>query len=96
MIQRSKRLKEFFDSLEEKNETAFKFCQTNWHFLTIFESFLYGLTKDGEINKEFKNLTRKTADKIDLFIREKVKNYIDYNLNEKELHSKNIINFSQN
>lgn len=93
MIQRSKKLKEFFEDLEEKEKMGIKFCKSNWHFLSIFESFLYGLTRLGEINKEFNKLTKKTVDKIEAFIREKVMAHLDYHKNEKNLQGGIFFNF---
>ena len=87
MMKRSKKLKEFFFELEERQETALSYCNNNWHFMTTFESFLVEMVKGHEITKEFNQLTRKTADKIEKFIRDKVHFHFDYLENEKSLKS---------
>jgi hypothetical protein len=91
LLKRSKRLKEFFFSLE-KEEVGLSFCRNNWHFGVTFESFLVTLVKEGEITKEFNQLNRKTADRIEKFIKERVEKHFDYLKNEERLKSKAMFN----
>ena len=43
------------------------------------------MVKEHEITKEFNSLNRKTADKIEKFIKEKIQTYMDYEENQKNL-----------
>lgn len=89
MYKRSKRLKEFFMDQGSDENFSLNFCRTNWHFKATFESFLVEMVKMGEITKEFNQLNRKTADKIEGFIREKVEANLEFRRNEEILKSKN-------
>lgn len=88
IYKRSKKLKEFFIDLEGNENLSLEFCRSNWHFLATFESFLVEMVKEGDINKELTQLNRKTADKIEGFIKEKVTANLDFRDNEELLKSK--------
>lgn len=57
-------------------EEVYHYCTTNWHFLRLFEGYLYGLVKAGEITEKFDSLTKSTAGKLEKFIKEQVSNYL--------------------
>lgn len=77
----------YFEGLQSKENEGLKYCRTNWHFKTTFESFLLGMVKEHEITKEFNSLNRKTADKIEKFIKEKIQTFLDYDTNQNNLES---------
>lgn len=87
MLKRSKGLREFFEQNTDE-DFARKYMSRNWHFLTSFEAFQYQMVKLGEITKEFNNLNKATAKKIDNFIIEKVNNYMNFSDLDKQIKSK--------
>lgn len=48
---------------------------------------MLGMVKEHEITKEFNSLNRKTADKIEKFIKEKIQTFLDYDTNQNNLES---------
>lgn len=86
MLRRSKALREHFENNTEE-DFAKKYMSRNWHFLTSFEFFLFQMVKDGEITKDFNNLTKNSAKKIEVFIIEKVNNYTNFSDLDKGLKS---------
>jgi len=71
MLKRSKKLQQYFECLNERESDGLNYCRNNWHFKTTLESFLLAMVKEDEITKEFNSLNKKTADKIEKFIRDK-------------------------
>jgi hypothetical protein len=43
------------------------------------------MVKEDEISKEFNSLNRKTADKIEKFIKDKIATFMEYEANQKNL-----------
>jgi thiamine pyrophosphokinase len=85
ILKRSKKLQQYFENLEGKEAEGLKYCRSNWHFKVTFESFLLGMVKEHEITKEFNSLNRKTADKIERFIKEKLETSMSYEKNQLDL-----------
>lgn len=54
----------------------YDYCTTNWHFLRLFEGYLYSLVKAGEITEKFDSLNKSTATKLERFIKEQVADYL--------------------
>lgn len=88
MLRRSKHLREYFEQHTDE-DFAMKYMSKNWHFLTSFEYFLFQMVKDGEITKEFNNLTKAVANKIEKFVIEKVDNYLNFSDLDKSLKTHN-------
>ena len=85
LLKRSKKLKEFFENFAENQNRALKFCKSNWHFRVGLEWFLFNMVKDQEITQEFNSLDKKTAKKIEGFVKEKVNRFFEYEQTEAKL-----------
>lgn len=96
MLKRSKRLKEFFADLAPRDKEALKFCKSNWHFKVGMDSLLYTMVKAGEINKKFNSLNRKTAEKVEKYIKGNVLKHFEYGDTENRLKSNFIVLWASN